>query len=634
MGSFKYFLKSRIVKRILVINLYGLGDNLIMLPFLANIKKVFPDSVLDVLVPNGRQELFYNSNVDHIYYPEHSNEISNAKYDIVFYEDVSSKPNFFLIYYAKEKSFITNIKISKYNKSRNKVNYFIVMESFKNSNLLRIPRCFFIMGNTMYFQYNSLLTLFDKKFDKFFLFNSMPISVNNLIKANYFIERNTMSICICPGSPEKEKRWPILNYISLIKFLQLKYNARIILLGAKCDVKIGKRIKKAVTKNIVNLIGLTSIGFSSAIMKKSNLVITNEGGAMHLAAAVNSIILVLTHAKKVNKYLPLHQKNLYYCKGNDMENIKLDVVINKVKEIIDKNKKMKRLDIKTGFICNNNCIFCVQADNKYTGNRSNQAIKKDLIESRKRCEGVVFTGGEVTIRTDFLELVKFANDLGYRSIQIQSNGRMFSSLEFCKKTILAGATEFSPSLHGYCEKQHDLLVNASGSFNQVMKGIKNLKSLGCKVITNTVVVKQNYKDIPKIAKLLVQLGVNQFQFAFVHAMGNAWKNKESVVPKMSIVSPYIKKGLQIGIDAGKMVMVEAIPYCMMQGYENYIAEKFMPETEIRGKKIQNTNDFGFQRKVQGKTKFSQCKKCRYNSICEGVWHDYADIYGGKEFVPR
>ena len=123
----------------------------------------------------------------------------------------------------------------------------------------------------------------------------------------------------------------------------------------------------------------------------------------------------------------------------------------------------KRVDIKTGFLCNNNCEFCVQAHNKLKGNRSLAEIKADLDDSRQRCTGVVFTGGEVTIREDFFELVKHAKMLNYKVIQIQSNGRMFSSLDFCKKAIEAGATEFSPALHGYCAEQHDFLTAANSS---------------------------------------------------------------------------------------------------------------------------------------------------------------------------
>jgi MoaA/NifB/PqqE/SkfB family radical SAM enzyme len=292
---------------------------------------------------------------------------------------------------------------------------------------------------------------------------------------------------------------------------------------------------------------------------------------------------------------------------------------------------MRRVDIKTGFLCNNNCKFCVQANNKCKGNRSFEEIKKDLIETRKRCEGVVFTGGEVTIRNDFLDIVSLAKELGFKTIQIQTNARMFSSLDFCKKTIAAGATEFSPALHGYCSAQHDFLTGAPGSFMQTVKAIKNLKSLNAHVLTNTVIVKSNYRNCPEIAKLLVKLNVDQFQFAFVHPSGNAFKNFDNTVPTMSLAAPFIHKGLQIGIDADKKVMAEGMPYCLMKNYEKYVAEAEIPETEIRGKEFQNTNNFTEERRNKGKTKFPQCNECKYDKLCEGPWKEYPEKRGNEEF---
>ncbi|MFW5847009.1 MAG: radical SAM protein, partial [Nanoarchaeota archaeon] len=289
-------------------------------------------------------------------------------------------------------------------------------------------------------------------------------------------------------------------------------------------------------------------------------------------------------------------------------------------------------DIKTGFLCNNNCLFCVQAHNKLKGNRELDLIKSDLVESRKRCEGVVLTGGEVTIRPDFLEIVRFAKDLNYKVIQIQTNARMFSNLDFCKKTILAGATEFSPALHGYNAKQHNDLTRAE-SFNQTLKAIINLKTLGAKVITNTVIVKQNYKDLPKIAELLVKLKVDQFQLAFIHAIGNAKENTLDLIPKFTEVIPYVKKALDIGIQGNLNVMVEAIPLCLMQEYEDFVSEKYIPDTEIKGLLQQNIGDYKKQRIELGKTKFPQCVDCKYDNICEGPWKEYPQYYGMEEFKP-
>ena len=74
-----------------------------------------------------------------------------------------------------------------------------------------------------------------------------------------------------------------------------------------------------------------------------------------------------------------------------------------------------------------------------------------------------------------------------------------------------------------------------------------------------------------------------------------------------------------------------MPYCMMNGYEDYVAEKVIPETEIKGKAHQRTKDFTKQRKNLGKVKFKQCTECKYDKICEGPWKEYPEKRGDAEF---
>lgn len=292
----------------------------------------------------------------------------------------------------------------------------------------------------------------------------------------------------------------------------------------------------------------------------------------------------------------------------------------------------KRVDIKLGFLCNNNCLFCVQAHKKHLGNKSTAQIKKDLREAKETCTGVVFTGGEPTIREDIFDLVSYAKQLGFKVIQIQTNGRMLAYKKFCEKLIDAGATEFSPALHGHVAELHEFLTSSKGSFSQVVQGIKNVKQLGRKVIMNCVVTKPNYRYLPEIAKLFVKLGVDQYQFAFVHPVGNAYKNFDSIVPVISLAAPYVHQGLQIGIDNGISVMAEAMPYCMMQGYEDYTSERYIPNTEIREMDFVIKN-YEEVRKKEGKMKFPQCKECKYDAICEGPWREYPEKKGFEEFKP-
>jgi MoaA/NifB/PqqE/SkfB family radical SAM enzyme len=294
---------------------------------------------------------------------------------------------------------------------------------------------------------------------------------------------------------------------------------------------------------------------------------------------------------------------------------------------------MKRADLKVGFSCNNHCLFCVQGRKRDNNkDKPTQIIKNELKEAVKECGGIVFTGGEVTIRPDFFELVKYAKFLGFQSIQVQSNGRMFAYLDFCQKTIEAGANEFSPALHGHIPELHDYLTSAPGSFRQTTQGIKNLRKLGQKIITNTVITKSNYRHLPQLAELFVSLDVDQYQFAFVHPLGSASENFESIVPRMSLIEPYVKKGLNIGIKAGKNVMTEAIPYCFMSSYENFVAEKIIPQTKIfEYKKI--IDNYTQVRQIEGKAKGPDCSRCLYFKECEGPWREYPEKFGWSEFKP-
>ncbi|MCK4539533.1 radical SAM protein [Candidatus Parcubacteria bacterium] len=292
---------------------------------------------------------------------------------------------------------------------------------------------------------------------------------------------------------------------------------------------------------------------------------------------------------------------------------------------------MKRADIKLGFFCNNICKFCVQGDKrKKFGNKDIEQIKENIIQAKKTCNGVVFTGGEPTIRKDIIEIISFAKKSGFKVIQIQTNGRMFVYKSFCKELISAGVTEFSPALHGHTPSLHDYLTGAKGSFDQTVGGIKNLKDLNQLVITNTVITKSNYRHLPQIAQLLMNLKVDQYQFAFVHALGSAMKNFDSVVPRKSLVEPYVKSALDVGINCGMSVMTEAIPYCFMKGYEEYVAENIIPDTKIYDYEIV-IDDFTKERISKGKSKGSVCSGCIKNNVCEGPWREYSDKYGWAEF---
>jgi len=295
--------------------------------------------------------------------------------------------------------------------------------------------------------------------------------------------------------------------------------------------------------------------------------------------------------------------------------------------------KSFRIDLKVGFSCNNYCRFCVQGDKRSRfAPPSTDKLKHEIKKGKEIADGIVFTGGEPTLRKDLFHLIEYARELGYKTIQIQTNGRMFASKKYCLDAISAGATEFSPALHGHKSELHDYLTRAPGSFKQTCRGIINLKSLGQRVITNSVITKSNFRHLSQIALLLIAMEVDQFQFAFVHPVGRAGENFPSIVPRMEMISPYVKEALGIGKLYGKPVFTEAIPPCIIKGFEDCISERIIPETKVIDAEgiIENYSEY---RLKEGKKKGPDCPRCKFFTTCEGPWKEYPEKFGFDEMKP-
>lgn len=297
-----------------------------------------------------------------------------------------------------------------------------------------------------------------------------------------------------------------------------------------------------------------------------------------------------------------------------------------------------RADIRLGYLCNNNCRFCCVPKQRNL-NLSTLQVKKSLILAKKKgSKKVVFTGGEPTIRKDIFELVSYSKKIGFKDILVITNGRMCSYKEFFDKLVECGLTSICFSLPDSREEIFEYLTQVKGSFSQLMKAIENTKQYKLLVSTITVINKLNYKHLPEIARFLADLkeGFGMFfsEFIFINPRGNAWRYKGELVPRLSDVAKYVHQSLEIAEDNRLELNVEAIPFCYMKDHENRVVELNMAKKRVffdSGKEV----DFKYNenRKLMGKVKSKDCKKCSYNSLCEGIWKGYADIYGLKGLKP-
>lgn len=101
-------------------------------------------------------------------------------------------------------------------------------------------------------------------------------------------------IAIAPGSIQPHKRWPCESYILLIQLILKKYtDAILIIIGTPQDKDLGEEMQSLDSSRIFNLCGVSNILQSAALLKKTDILIANDGGAAHLGDAMGTQVISL-----------------------------------------------------------------------------------------------------------------------------------------------------------------------------------------------------------------------------------------------------------------------------------------------------------------------------------------------------
>jgi len=98
-------------------------------------------------------------------------------------------------------------------------------------------------------------------------------------------------IVVCPGSGDSWgqsadfKRWPVENFSRLCLKISKEINCLILLLGSMNEEPVCRRVSEGLQSS-VNLCGKLPLELSCALIGLSDLVITNDGGPLHIAQAL------------------------------------------------------------------------------------------------------------------------------------------------------------------------------------------------------------------------------------------------------------------------------------------------------------------------------------------------------------
>ena len=287
---------------------------------------------------------------------------------------------------------------------------------------------------------------------------------------------------------------------------------------------------------------------------------------------------------------------------------------------IEKTTTENRHWVRLTDLCNNACLFCLDSDDRdyHKKHLLLRDIKQDLEKGIKNgASRAILSGGEASVHPDFIKIIRTAKELGYRHVQVISNGRMFCYKKFLTYSVNSGLNEITFSIHGDSSELHDRLTGIQGSFKQATTGLKNALNISSLIVSVDVCVnKMNYKRLYIIIAKLIGMGVSEFDLLHVVPFGRAWRNKDSMLYDLKKAAPYIRKALEFSKDKKIHIWTNRFPAPYLEDYEDLIQDPYKIHSEIKGQRkiMDKFTENGELMECYGE----RCKNCYMNDFCKSL----------------
>ncbi|HNW96524.1 MAG TPA: radical SAM protein [Candidatus Paceibacterota bacterium] len=292
--------------------------------------------------------------------------------------------------------------------------------------------------------------------------------------------------------------------------------------------------------------------------------------------------------------------------------------------------------------CNEDCVFCVVKgqNNGVFGSMNITKAQKTISDFVKNGgEGIVFTGGEPTLRDDLPKIIRYAEKFkGIQSICIITNGVRLSDKKYFNDLLKAdfrNILNFSVSLHSHKENISEQLTRLPNSFNRTINGIKNIIAHGRSLTIYQVITTKNYKNLYAFARFLSTNfpKIKIINLAYPFPQGNAVDN-DWLFPKISDLRPHLIKTLRFFEKKGYKIIIAScgqFPLCAIPGFEEAVISSLNSSEEktfgVIGNKAYHDFEMAgdeFQQLYKNKDKL--CRKCIFNNVCQGFWKKYIELF--------
>jgi len=228
------------------------------------------------------------------------------------------------------------------------------------------------------------------------------------------------------------------------------------------------------------------------------------------------------------------------------------------------------LHVLVGQTCNNNCLFCMEADRdgrERHARRQSPGDVRRMIASYPDREQILFTSGEPTLCPRLLDYVGWARDAGFARIGVITNGRRLAYRHYAERLVDAGVNRITISVHGHTSKLHDGLTRTPGSYRQTRAGLANCAEIkrrrDLQVHTSTVVTRRNLAHLRAIHAMLRTFRADEIVFNVMMAKGRGAKHLDALMPRYrDVVAAVIDLCATLDEEAVRRTHVVDLPPCV------------------------------------------------------------------------
>lgn len=194
--------------------------------------------------------------------------------------------------------------------------------------------------------------------------------------------------------------------------------------------------------------------------------------------------------------------------------------------------------------CNLRCSHCfINAKTTSKTEITFEKIQEVLTDIKKMNVGyVAFTGGEVTLRTDFLDILHMAKEKGIKTCFVTNGTCIDNSLASGLKNL---TSEVLVSVDGPKE-YHDKFRGMQGAFDKTMQGIQNLKQNNIPFSLQFTVTKESWPYIDWIVDLAVKLEAQALKLEPLIQRGRAENISNQQLNPYELYQLYLKTVEAIG----------------------------------------------------------------------------------------